>query len=915
MQKRILPFIISLVLVIALIFGYIHFHTIKNYKNNYAIKAIPVDAGIIIQLNKPHQLIDIIHNEIKFKKELEQFSWFNSFNKGIHKIDSSATYNQTVIQNLINKSLTVSLHPEGKDKVQPLFLYELDNKAEQNKIESFLQENPPKNWIIKERKYNSTTIHSLIIQNSAEVYIAIKNGILMASYSPILIENSIRQLRSNFSLITSDTTFGKIYKTAGNNCDANIFVNFNLITNIIKPMFDASFNNELMFFNRVAKWGEFDINLSKDDISANGFLYSDEGMYINTFFNNISSSSSSITKYIPSNPNFFASYSFNDTHQLRSNLHEYLKVSKKMVSYRKEIEKLNLPISGNDAEKLVFELIDEEFALVQTNNSNTADNNEGKLFIIKTHSKSKTEKAIKLLNNDKKLIPAYNYQLDKDSSFPIYKSKNLKIFQVILGHICPNSPEQYFTLYNNILVFSNSINTLKSYIYANALKKTIHNSKYFQEFTENFSYKENTFVYCDISKLNSIFPKASSSDLFNPNEIQLNALSKFYGIGIQITKANHLLYTNICLKYIPQRDKEPRTIWQSRLDSSLITKPTLVKNHYTKEKEIIVQDKANNLYLIANNGVILWKKKLDSPILSQIYQIDYYKNNKLQYLFNTKNSIFLLDRNGNHVEKYPINLSHEATNGLSLFEYDNTKNYRIFIACNDYKTYAYEKTGKIINGWKAKKTEGIVTKPIQHFRIKDKDYIVFSDNKRNYILNRRGDSRVNINPNFVSNSLSLFYTSAKSNSILYTTDTKGNLRSIDLNSGITKLVDLLNEDETHYFIMNNITSHDGGEFVLLTSNELKLYSESGKVLFEKDFDSNIYPTVDLYHFSTGNKKLGVFDSFNNQIYLVNNDGSTYKNFPLKGSSRFSIGFMNKNQNNFNLIVGGDNNYLYNYRVE
>jgi hypothetical protein len=45
---------------------------------------------------------------------------------------------------------------------------------------------------------------------------------------------------------------------------------------------------------------------------------------------------------------------------------------------------------------------------------------------------------------------------------------------------------------------------------------------------------------------------------------------------------------------------------------------------------------------------------LDGRILSEIFQLDYYRNGKLQYLFNTENKLWVIDRNGNPVEKFPI---------------------------------------------------------------------------------------------------------------------------------------------------------------------------------------------------------------------------------------------------------------------
>ncbi len=147
-------------------------------------------------------------------------------------------------------------------------------------------------------------------------------------------------------------------------------------------------------------------------------------------------------------------------------------------------------------------------------------------------------------------------------------------------------------------------------------------------------------------------------------------LSKFYAGGLQITTTGSLLYTNLYANYLPTRENEPHTIWQSLLDSTVINKPALVKNHYTNEKELMVQDAKFNLYLINNSGRLLWKKPLDGKILGTIQQIDYYKNSKLQYIFNTKNKIYLLDRNGNNVDKYPVSLPVKATNGIAVMDYE-----------------------------------------------------------------------------------------------------------------------------------------------------------------------------------------------------------------------------------------------------
>ena len=53
-------------------------------------------------------------------------------------------------------------------------------------------------------------------------------------------------------------------------------------------------------------------------------------------------------------------------------------------------------------------------------------------------------------------------------------------------------------------------------------------------------------------------------------------------------------------------------------------KPAIVVNHNTGERELFVQDEGNTIYLIN-----------DVEINSEVYQVDMFKNGKLQYLFST----------------------------------------------------------------------------------------------------------------------------------------------------------------------------------------------------------------------------------------------------------------------------------------
>jgi hypothetical protein len=95
--------------------------------------------------------------------------------------------------------------------------------------------------------------------------------------------------------------------------------------------------------------------------------------------------------------------------------------------------------------------------------------------------------------------------------------------------------------------------------------------------------------------------------------------------------------------------------------------------------------------------------------------VDYFRNGKLQLLFSTGNELYLIDRKGNFVEKYPIKLRSPATCGVSVFDYDDNRDYRLFIACEDKHVYAYTRDGNLIAGWEFDTSEREVDQPVNHF--------------------------------------------------------------------------------------------------------------------------------------------------------------------------------------------------------
>src|SRR5690606_2987366 len=223
-----------------------------------------------------------------------------------------------------------------------------------------------------------------------------------------------------------------------------------------------------------------------------------------------------------------------------------------------------------------------------------------------------------------------------------------------------------------------------------------------------------------------------------------------------------------------------------QLDSDLATDPQFVTNHRTRKKEIVVQDRDNDLYLISTEGKVLWKKQLNGKVQGPIEQVDLYKNGRLQLAFTTNNQFLILDRNGDEVKPFTFTYEGGNLNPLAVFDYDHNKKYR-FVVTQGEKVFMYDNKGNIVKGFTYTKADSPIIGTPGHIRLKGKDYLIFklTDGKLK-ILDRVGKTRVKVENTigFSDNDIYLFedtFTTTEKKGILYQIDPKGKLKTANLN--------------------------------------------------------------------------------------------------------------------------------------
>ncbi len=227
--------------------------------------------------------------------------------------------------------------------------------------------------------------------------------------------------------------------------------------------------------------------------------------------------------------------------------------------------------------------------------------------------------------------------------------------------------------------------------------------------------------------------------------------------------------------------------------------------------------------------------------------------------------------------------------------------------------YAYTKDGKLVNGWDFKGTDGTVTTPVKHFRVGSKDYIVCADHYKTYILDRRGSIRVKTSAGFEHSNNELYLVQAKQQAIA-TTDINGTIY-LQYFNGQHETVKTKGAGKNHYFEVADLNSDGKTDFIIADEKQLYAYTDKGKKIFDREFDYPISNKPNCYTFGNNDKKIGVVCRSENRVYLLNSDGNLYNGFPLHGNTDFSIGYFNRSNPYFNLVVGNEDNSFYNYQVE
>jgi len=632
--------------------------------------------------------------------------------------------------------LTVSVHDLGEAHWGYIFYLDTRNTATQELFETAtlrLQQNKAYNKVV--RNYAGCKITELSKHDAAQTLVYIeKNRHIIASYSSLLIEDVIRELnrKQQPGLKSFRRTSNKL---------GSLYVNFSQLPQLLRTFVK---NNPVdsvgTALATLAPNSHLNLKMTPHHLLLGGFVKDSTttSLCLTNTLHGQAAGAMPLTSYLPRDTAILQHFTFSDAEQLLVALQQYkARLRKEEVAETQDIRLLG---------STLYPLLQGEIGCCTL--ATQQDQETNKLVFMKTTDPQtfiETLKGFGLLalpQSQRQHLPTNIYQLATD------------YFQHWLPGLLFSSFEaRCITQMDDYIILANNPIALQAW-----------NSQYQQGTTWTQDAAQNIWLssileHAQLSLLadiEKVWPQVMQS--LKPTwkkvfEAHAGALKELKVAFQLLHEENTGCYMSILLNHI---EKSPTQVHQETNnrektttvstvfvpEAPIVSQPWLVTSHRGKGYYILLQDAQHQLYFLDPQGKLVWKKELEGPITTNPLEVDYYKNNKTQYLLATNQRLHLIDYYGHEVSRYPHTLPHPGQPvRLRVVDYNNSKQYRFLIANTQGNIYLKDKHYQPLPNWNPKALRKSFADTPLHLRVQGKDYfLILQTNGTLQALNRKGES-------------------------------------------------------------------------------------------------------------------------------------------------------------------------------
>ncbi|MEO1300923.1 MAG: hypothetical protein AAFU83_01580 [Bacteroidota bacterium] len=762
----------------------------------------------------------------------------------------------------------VSIHSMGEDQVDGIFYLQTSPRHPQQGLQQLLSHTASRAQArhIEKRKYKDYTIITFRTETSDCQLHAIQHGPhVMISTSSLLIEDIIRGIRQK-----TPTTFLTVRRSA--NKQGSLYIHFPTLGQLLRHFLKSEYAQQVgARVQAFASAGQLELNMSHQHLLLNGFVKrtSTTHPYGLQTLTEQDPGGATLATYIPKSAAWVQHISVRD-------------LDTAQAAYRQATADDQVTLGP-----ALDHLLQGEFSLC------TLSDTTQLLFVQVQHTEA-CKVAFEEYGLLQKPLAKQAHQLAT-----IYSIQPDAISPWLPEKLFPNFQPRYMSLLPGCLILANQLTALTILGKQYAAGDTWSHMQQHQTWASTALDKAHYRLWINIPQAWPLVRHACKPAWENHTEVW----KRFAQASLQLVHEPQdptECYLSLTLQHTdpaptqapPQESRSIEAIHRFQAEAPMITKPFVVKTHRSPLPYVLCQDALYQLYFLDNVGNLRWKKGLTAPITTDVIEVDFYNNGKIQYLFCTTDSLHVIDCQGKEINKYPQKLTTSGdVAGLRMVDYARDKNYRWLIVDTHGNHYLKDKEGKPLPGWNPKALKGALASTPLHIRIKLDYFLTLKQDGYLHALNRRGQPY----PGFP----------------VYLAQNTHNPLVVQPGHtvGRTRLVTLSDAGKYHIWSLSGDLQHSGQmerlatttKFILCPNeantptyaiirkdlDKIVVMDEAGDICFEQPYEVPEILLCQYYDWGT-HRVYAITDPLQQHTYLYDRNGAKLHTTPLDNSGALAL---------------------------
>jgi antitoxin component YwqK of YwqJK toxin-antitoxin module len=541
-------FYLFLVAVVAVSARYTYFYFFDNKNRTEAMSIIPDDAVFIVETSN----ITKAWNQISDSKVwafLIKNPYFADINESMDLLNKYLKKNKLADYILNDRELSMSAHMISAKDWDFLFVVDLES--------AFVIKNDIKlalgmvdGYNTREIDYKNYKIIELTDVNdkNSSFYITTVNNLLVVSFKNYVLENALDKFTSStliqnkrFIEVNNDLKEKKLFR---------FYFNYSQLDKFSK-VYTQENSETINMLAKSLKFSAFNINLKDELLSFDGYTNLDSVSSYVKALADVKPGKMTAFNIVSDRAAMYLSLGFENFYDFYNNLTEQYK-----TDHSGEIE----DIAGN------VNLLEKYLGISLKDNFTDFIGNEIAFVKLRPGINTRLEDVVAVVhtNDIQKAKEGWDLIVDRIGRRTVvkYKTENYKNFEIrilqqkgffrlFFGNVFTKLEKPYFTYIEDFVVFSNSLETLKTIIDDYVAGNTLSKNSDFKNFMDNFESKSNLSIFIQTPKIyENLYQYSSPEDRRKIHENKDFILS-FAMLGFQLVSDGNLFKTKLMAFHDP----------------------------------------------------------------------------------------------------------------------------------------------------------------------------------------------------------------------------------------------------------------------------------------------------------------------------------------------------------------------------